>query len=68
MTADPAAARRATTRTWKFWTMHDVRAILIGAGILIAVIGGIVLLNDIPRGSIRRSSCGSSPCSSPTTF
>lgn len=35
-------------RTWRFWTMHDVRVILIGAGVLVAVIGGVVLLNDIP--------------------
>ena len=28
--------------------MDDVRALLIGGGILAAIIGGIVLLNDIP--------------------
>ncbi|MGC5223882.1 hypothetical protein ACPW96_15020 [Micromonospora sp. DT81.3] len=28
--------------------MEDVRTILIGSGVLVAVIGGIVLLNDIP--------------------
>lgn len=35
-------------RTSRFWTITEVRAILIGTGILIAVIGGLVLLNDIP--------------------
>jgi hypothetical protein len=28
--------------------MDDVRVMLIGSGVLVAVIGGIVLLNDIP--------------------
>jgi hypothetical protein len=28
--------------------MSEVRAILIGAGVLVAVVGGMVLLNDIP--------------------
>ncbi len=35
-------------RTWRFWTMNDVRAMFIGGGLLVALIGGIVLLNDIP--------------------
>lgn len=37
-----------TVRTWRFWTMHDVRVILIGLGLLTASVGGLVLLNDIP--------------------
>lgn len=43
-----APERPPAGRTWKFWSMDDARAILIGAGIVLAVIGGIVLLNDIP--------------------
>ena len=46
MIADQTAQR--PKRAWKFWTMHDVRVILIAAGILVVVIGGIVLLGDIP--------------------
>lgn len=38
------------TRTWRFWTLHDARVILIGLGILLSSTGGVVLLNDIsPR-------------------
>ena len=37
-----------TTHVPRFFTMHDVRAILIGLGILLAMVGGLVLLNDIP--------------------
>ena len=36
------------SRTWRFWTINDARAVLVGAGIVLAAIGGIVLLNDIP--------------------
>ena len=43
-----ARAHSATARTWKFWTLADIRVILIGTGVVTAVIGGIVLLNDIP--------------------
>ena len=34
----------------RFFTVHDVRAVLIGFGILLVLVGGIVLINDIaPR-------------------
>ena len=46
--ADSDVGGRARTRTWAFWTMHDVRVMLIGAGILMACVGGVVLANDIP--------------------
>ena len=41
MNSNPSAAAR-------LFTMHDVRATLIGLGILLASVGGLVLLNDVP--------------------
>jgi hypothetical protein len=35
-------------RTWRFFTMGDVRVILIAIGVLTACVGGLVLLTDIP--------------------
>lgn len=46
MNAEPDPA--STGRTWRFFTMQDVRVILIAVGILTALVGGVVLVNDIP--------------------
>ena len=49
MTAAPqSSSPPRAPRTQRFWTLQDVRVVLIGGGILIAAIGGIVLVNDIP--------------------
>ena len=40
----------STARASRLFTMHDVRAMLIGLGILLVMVGGLVLVNDIsPR-------------------
>lgn len=36
------------SRTWRFWTMNDARVILVAVGTMIACIGGLVAVNDIP--------------------
>lgn len=41
MSSNPSAAAR-------LFTMRDVRAMLVGLGILLVSIGGLVLLNDVP--------------------
>jgi hypothetical protein len=40
----------SATRTWRFFTVQDVRVMLIAVGILTMCIGGIVLHRDIPPG------------------
>jgi hypothetical protein len=42
------SSNTARVRELRWFTMHDARAILIGLGILLASVGGLVLLNDIP--------------------
>lgn len=45
MTASPQPRAR---RTGTLVTIEDVRAILVGLGILTMLVGGLVLINDIP--------------------
>jgi hypothetical protein len=39
----------APVRDSRLFTTHDARAILIGLGVLLVLVGGLVLLNDIPQ-------------------
>lgn len=45
MTVPPSPAR---TRSWRVFTVHDARVILVGLGILTLLVGFTVLVNDVP--------------------
>ncbi|GAA1684484.1 hypothetical protein GCM10009807_30350 [Microbacterium lacus] len=44
----PASPPSRAPRTWRLLTVDDVRAVLIGLGILSMLVGCLVLINDIP--------------------
>jgi hypothetical protein len=42
------APRSRTTRSGRFWAIHDLQVMLVGLGILAICVGGVVLAIDIP--------------------